>query len=112
MSIHCHVCINTDQLPTIGWRTVRGTACAGGALDSWSPRIGCRVSIYDVQTGKRVQTLGGPTPGERPDQFISLHSIAVDSKGDIYCAEVSNVDVGSRMDPPREMMSLRKWRRC
>lgn len=106
------MCINTDQLPTIGRRTVRGTACAGGALDSWSPRIGCRVSIYDVQTGKRVQTLGGPTPGERPDQFISLHSIAVDSKGDIYCAEVSNVDVGSRMDPPREMMSLRKWRRC
>ena len=80
-------------------------------LDTWSHNIGCRVSIYDVDTGQRVQTLSGPTPGERPDQFISLHSIAVDSKGDIYCAEVSHVDVGSRMDPPREMMSLRKWRR-
>ena len=41
----------------------------------------------------------------------SLHSIAVDSSGDIYCAEVSNVDVGSKMTPPRELVSLRKWRK-
>eukprot|EP01045_Picozoa_sp_COSAG04_P012170 COSAG04_NODE_810_length_10113_cov_60.334731_4_plen_43_part_00 len=40
-----------------------------------------------------------------------MHSIAVDSSGDIYCAEVSNVDVGSKMTPPRELVSLRKWRK-
>jgi hypothetical protein len=80
-------------------------------LDTWSPNIGCRVSILDLRTGEIVQRLGGATPGEGPGHFISLHSIAVDSVGDIYCAEVSNVDVGQHMNPPRELMSLRKWRR-
>ena len=49
--------------------------------------------------------------GEGPDQFNWLHSVSVDSEGSVYAAEVSYVEVGSKMTPPRELVSLRKWRR-
>ena len=55
--------------------------------------------------------IGEALPGEAPAQFLWPHSIATDSRGDIYVAEVSYVEVGSRQRPPREMVSLRKWRR-
>jgi hypothetical protein len=38
-------------------------------------------------------------------------SVAVASHSDIYAAKVSYVEVGSKLDPPRELVSLRKWRR-
>jgi hypothetical protein len=31
---------------------------------------------------------------------------------DVYAAEVSYVEVGSKLTPPRELVSLRKWRRA
>jgi hypothetical protein len=37
--------------------------------------------------------------------------MAVNSHGDIYVAEVSYVEMGMLQDPPREMTSLRKWKR-
>lgn len=74
------------------------------------PNLGHRVSIYTPK-GELVNRIGAPLPGEAPDQFLWPHSIAVDSRGDIYVAEVSYVEVGARQDPPREMVSLRKWRR-
>ncbi len=74
------------------------------------PNLGHRVSIYTPE-GELITRLGAPLPGESPDQFLWPHSIATDSRGDVYVAEVSYVEVGSRLDPPREMVSLRKWRR-
>ena len=74
------------------------------------PNLGHRVSIYTPQ-GELITRLGAPLPGESPEQFLWPHSIATDSRGDVYVAEVSYVEVGSRLDPPREMVSLRKWRR-
>ncbi len=74
------------------------------------PNLGHRVSIYTLE-GKLVKRIGAPLPGEAPEQFLWPHSIAVDSRGDVYVAEVSYVEVGSRMTPAREMVSLRKWRR-
>ena len=47
--------------------------------------------------------------GENPSQFCYLHSLAVDSHGDVYAAEVSFVEVGRLQRPAREMSSLRKW---
>jgi hypothetical protein len=40
------------------------------------------------------------------------NSGTADSRGDIYVAEASYVEVGRFLDPPREMASLRKWRRA
>ena len=35
-------------------------------------------------------TLGADGPGERPGQFNWLHSVAVDSEGSVYAAEVNH----------------------
>jgi DNA-binding beta-propeller fold protein YncE len=74
------------------------------------PNLGHRVSIYD-RSGELITRFGAPLPGEGWDQFLWPHSIAVDSRGDVYVAEVSYTEVGSRLAPAREMVSLRKWRR-
>jgi len=73
--------------------------------------LGHKIQIYDLD-GIRQTSFGAPLPGEHPDQFNWLHSVAVDSRGDVYAAEVSYVEVGSKLDPPREVVSLRKWRRA
>ena len=72
--------------------------------------LGHRVSIYDP-AGKLVTRIGAPLPGEHPEQFLWPHSVAVDSRGDVYVAEVSYAEVGRKQGVPREMVSLRKWRR-
>ena len=54
---------------------------------------------------------GHPEEGEEPGKFIAPHSIAVDSHGDIYVGEVSYTIRGRRMEPPRELKSLRKLRK-
>ena len=74
------------------------------------PYIGHALGIW-TRSGQQVQRLGNPLPGEDADQFLWPHSVAVDSHGDVYVAEVSYVEVGRFLTPPREMASLRKWRR-
>jgi len=74
------------------------------------PNLGHRVSVYDP-AGALLARFGAPLPGEAWDQFLWPHSIAVDSRGDVYVAEVSYTEVGSRLGVPREMTSLRKWKR-
>jgi DNA-binding beta-propeller fold protein YncE len=71
------------------------------------PNLGARVNIYDIK-GKRVARLGDIYPGEAPNQFLSPHSIAGDSRGDLYIGEVSWTILGSKLTPPRELVSFRK----
>jgi len=80
-------------------------------LDSWTPNLGHRVGWY-TPDGTRVNQIGAATPGERPHQFNWLHGVAVNSKGDVYAAEVSYCECGRLQKPyPRELVSLRKWRK-
>ena len=74
------------------------------------PNLGHRVSVYN-RAGDLQARFGAPLPGEAWGQFLWPHSIAVDSRGDVYVAEVSYTEVGARLPTPREMVSLRKWRR-
>jgi len=74
------------------------------------PNLGQRVSILDRDLNL-VARFGNSVAGEGPDQFLAAHGIAVDSRGDVYVAEVSWTAYGSKLDPPREVISLRKWRR-
>ena len=53
------------------------------------PNIGPRVSIVSNK-GEVLAHLGTQPIGEGVGQFIAPHGIAVDSRGDIYVAEVSN----------------------
>ncbi|MCH8827898.1 MAG: hypothetical protein IIB16_13140, partial [Chloroflexi bacterium] len=69
--------------------------------------LGPRVTISDLK-GNVLARLGEETYGDEPGRFYSPHGIAVDSKGDIYVAEVSWADYGSKMDPPKELRSMQK----
>ena len=79
-------------------------------VNSTYPNLGCCVSIHDL-TGRRLARLGDVHPGEGPGQFIAPHGLAVDSRGDLYVAEVSWVTYGSQQTPPREVRSFRKLSR-
>jgi DNA-binding beta-propeller fold protein YncE len=79
--------------------------------------LGARVAVLDA-SGKFLQHLGAPLPGQGPDQFTAPHGINTDSQGNIYVAEVawtnyySNpANSGMKTPPKGEVVSLRKWRR-
>lgn len=72
--------------------------------------LGNRVTVY-TREGEVVTRIGNQHFGEHPDQFLWPHAVTVDSQGSIYVADVSFVEVGRQLDPPREMVSLHKWRR-
>ncbi|MBT4498152.1 MAG: hypothetical protein HOC74_10545 [Gemmatimonadetes bacterium] len=71
------------------------------------PNLGACVSVHDL-TGKQLARLGKAYPGEEPGQFTTPHGLAVDSRGDLYVAEVSWSAYGSRLTPPRQARSIRK----
>ena len=69
--------------------------------------LGPRVTIMDTR-GRLLGRAGRESYGDEPGRFYSPHGIAVDSRGDIYVAEVSWSDYGSHMDPPKELRSMQK----
>jgi sugar lactone lactonase YvrE len=74
------------------------------------PNLGLRIAVLDGD-GKMVTAFGAGTSGEGPEQFMSPHGMAIDSQGSVYIAEVSYTAHGSHQNPPREVISLRKWKR-
>jgi DNA-binding beta-propeller fold protein YncE len=69
--------------------------------------LGPRITIMDI-SGNTLARLGDQPEGEEPGRFIAPHGVCIDSRGDIYVAEVSWTNTGSRLDPPREVRSLQK----
>jgi hypothetical protein len=84
-----------------------GTALA---VNAEVPNLGPRVTVLD-RKGQRVARFGGPFAGEGPGEFVAPHALAVDSRGDVYVAEVSWTIKGRHEQPPREIRSLQKFRR-
>jgi DNA-binding beta-propeller fold protein YncE len=81
-------------------------------LTSGVPNLGPRVSLVSAK-GEVLARLGTQPLGEGPGQFIAPHGIAVDSRGDIYVAEVSNTywpQLFGRK-PDHELRSLQKLAR-
>jgi DNA-binding beta-propeller fold protein YncE len=74
------------------------------------PNLGARVSILSLK-GQLLGRIGGPFAGEKPGEFVAPHGCAVDSRGDLYVAEVSWTAQGSHEQPPREIRSLQKFER-
>ena len=65
------------------------------------------MTIFDT-SGEVLARLGEQPFGDEAGRFYAPHGIAVDSRGDIYVAEVSWAEYGVHMDPPRELRSLQK----
>ena len=70
--------------------------------------LGARVSIVKLD-GERVGRVGGRFAGEKPGELIAPHGCVVDTRGDLYVAEVSWTALGKDMNPPRELRSLQKF---
>ncbi len=78
------------------------------AVNEAVPNLGARVSVLSAK-GDLLGRVGGPFLGEKPGEFIAPHGCAVDSRGDLYVAEVSWTSRGKSLDPPRELRSLQKF---
>jgi DNA-binding beta-propeller fold protein YncE len=74
------------------------------------PNIGARVSVVTMK-GDLVDRVGGRFRGEKPGEFIAPHGCVVDSRGDLYVAEVAWTAQGKDEKPPREIRSLQKLTR-
>ena len=74
------------------------------------PNLGARVSVLTLK-GDLVGRVGGRFAGERPGEFVAPHGCVVDSRGDLYVAEVSWTARGRSLSPPREIRSLQKFAR-
>ncbi len=64
-------------------------AGAGLGINRQWPNIGPRVAVL-TPAGKLLAQLGCKPPGLGKDEFVSVHGIAVDSRGDIYVGETAN----------------------
>jgi len=77
------------------------------------PNLGARISILDGN-GRRLSTLGSWQPGIGPLEFIAPHGITLDSRGDLYVAEVAWTNWPKKfpdIDRPANLTSIRKFRR-
>jgi hypothetical protein len=76
------------------------------------PNLGNRLTVVTV-TGEALTTVGSGLAEFGPEHFIAPHSIAVDSRGDLYVAEVTwtwlAIHHGLSVDRS-ECPSLKKWR--
>ena len=97
------ICIDTRDQPLV----YVGEYFGGIGTNAMGTCLGPRVTIMDIK-GNVLARLSDESYGDDPGRFYSPHGIAVDSKGNIYVAEVSWSDYGSRMDPPTELRSLQK----
>ena len=71
------------------------------------PNLGARVSVLSLK-GDLLGRAGGRFAGEKPGEFVAPHGVAIDSRGDVYVAEVSYTAKGRLETPPREVRSLQK----
>jgi DNA-binding beta-propeller fold protein YncE len=84
-----------------------GEYFCGIGSNSIGTDLGPRVTVMNTK-GEVLGRAGRESYGDQTGRFYSPHGIAVDSRGDIYVAEVSWSDYGSRMEPPRELRSMQK----
>jgi DNA-binding beta-propeller fold protein YncE len=81
------------------------------AVNLRTPNIGPRISVLDMQ-GNLLSRFG--SLGEGPGQFYSPHGMAVDSRGDLYVAEVAYTAwprYHEGKPTPPGVRSLQKFRR-
>jgi len=102
----CQVCIRHGKVyvAELGFRAGMwpGTSAPPDAT-------GGRVSIFDLN-GNLLQRFGGGSIPTAPGDFFAPHDIAVDSRGDVYVAEVTMSAGGARGLVTPDCHSLQKFR--
>ena len=91
--------------------TMRRQARAGDNEALLNTDVDFHRAIYTV-AGNGVPGFSGDGGPAIAAELAFARGVAVDSEGSVYAAEVSYVEVGSKLTPPRELVSLRKWRRA
>lgn len=78
----------------------------------FAPNLGARITVLDGG-GAVIARHGSTEVGTAPDQFLAPHGIAVDSHGDVYVGEVSNVNWPTYQEGPLppDLTTLRKLTR-
>ena len=84
-----------------------GEYFAGIGSNATGTNLGPRVTIFKTG-GEVVARLSDQSYGDEPGRFYSPHGIAVDSRGDIYVAEVSWSEFGNQSGPPYVLRSMQK----
>jgi DNA-binding beta-propeller fold protein YncE len=87
-----------------------GEYFAGIGTNHMGTRLGPRVTVMST-SGQVVGRAGTESYGSQPGRFFSPHGIAVDSRGDIYVAEVAHSDYGRGWNVPEELRSMQKLAR-
>ena len=96
----CAIYIDGDQrvyVGELGW---------GMAVNREMPNIGPRVSIM-TPAGKVLERLGNGW-GLETGRFISPHGIAVDSRKNIYVAEVAHTNISHTAAPPAGVRAFQR----
>ena len=88
-----------------------GELCSSIGVSEGIQNLGARLSIF-APSGERIARIGAPLPGSGPGEFVAPHTVAVDSRGDVYVGEVSYTIRGKGLTPPRELRSLQKFARA
>jgi len=84
-----------------------GEYFAGLPSNDIGTNLGPRITVMST-AGKVLSRVGTEPYGSQVGRFFSPHGVAVDSKGDLYVAEVSHSDYGSRWEIERELRSMQK----
>jgi len=84
-----------------------GEYFSGIASNDVGTGLGPRVTVMSTD-GKVLSRVGTEPYGSQAGRFFSPHGIAVDSKGDLYVAEVSASDYGRGWNAAPELRSLQK----
>jgi hypothetical protein len=90
----------------LGWR-------AGDRSFTHGPRreaLPGRLSVFDLD-GKLLHRWGGADVCA-PGNFCAPHGLAIDSRGDLYVAEVTASFAGRRGLVPDDCHTFQKFRRC
>ena len=84
-----------------------GEYFAGIGSNDMGTDLGPRISVLNLK-GEVLARVGRQSYGEQSGRFFSPHGIAVDSKGDIYVAEVSYAEFGTHSNSGEELRSMQK----
>ena len=97
----CALLISDEQhvyIGELGW---------GMGVNRNVPNIGPRVSVMNTK-GERLARIGDMGYGLGVGQFIAPHGLCLDSKGNLYVAEVAHTHMSHFGDVPEGMRSLQK----